>query len=226
MGGKMKTYKIAASILSADFARLGEEVQSVLDAGADILHFDAMDNHFVPNLTIGPVVCASLRKYEINSNINVHLMTKPVDRLIVEFAKAGATSIVFHPEATDNMEHSLTLIRENGCQAGIALNPTIPVTCLEKIIKQVDMVLVMSVSPGFPGQEFIPETFQKISQVRKLIDIQKRSISLAVDGGIKISNIAEVANAGADILVIGSAIFNNGDYAKTVKVMRERLAAV
>lgn len=222
----MKTYKIAASILSADFARLGEEVQSVLDAGADILHFDAMDNHFVPNLTIGPVVCASLRKYEINSNINVHLMTKPVDRLIVEFAKAGATSIVFHPEATDNMEHSLTLIRENGCQAGIALNPTIPVTCLIKIIKQVDMVLVMAVSPGFPGQEFIPETFQKISQVRKLIDIQKRSISLAVDGGIKISNIAEVANAGADILVIGSAIFNNGDYAKTVKVMRERLAAV
>ncbi len=223
----MRTYKIAASLLSADFARLGEESQSILDAGADILHFDAMDNHFVPNLTIGPVVCASLRKYEINANINVHLMTKPVDRLIVEFAKAGATSIVFHPEASDDVEHSLALIHAHGCQAGIALNPNVTADCVEKYINQIDMVLVMSVSAGFPGQEFIPDTLPKISQIRDLIDKYKGSISLAVDGGIKISNIAEVAQAGADILVIGSAIFSGcGDYAKTIAQFRERLGAV
>ncbi len=222
----MNKHLISASLLSADFARLGEEAQSVMDAGADMLHFDAMDNHFVPNLTIGPLVCAALRRYGIQANINVHMMVQPVDRLIVDFSKAGATSITIHYEASENVERSLMLIRQQGCKAGLALKPETSVRCLEGLYDKMDLILVMSVNPGFGGQTFIPEIFDKIKHVRNLISASGRHISLAVDGGIKINNIAEVANAGADVLIAGSAIFNEPDYTKVIAEMREQLATV
>lgn len=222
----MQDYKIAPSLLSADFARLGEEAQSVIDAGGDKLHFDAMDNHFVPNLTVGPVVCAALRHYGIKADINVHLMAKPIDRLIVDFAKAGATDITFHLEATDHIENSLILIRNLGCKVGIALKPETTWHCLENILEKIDLILVLSVNPGFGGQTFIPSTLDKISQIRNLISVSGRDIRLAVDGGIKIENIARIAEAGADTFVAGSAIFDQPDYAKVIAAMRGELAKV
>ncbi len=212
----MHNYQIAASLLSADFARLGEEAQSVIDAGAGMLHFDAMDNHFVPNLTIGPIVCASLRNYGIKADINVHLMAKPVNKLIVDFAKAGATSIIFHFEASEKIERTLALIHEQGCKAGLALKPETEWQHLEGVLDQLDIILIMSVNPGFGGQTFIPSSLEKIKQVRRLISNSGRDICLGVDGGIKIANIAQVAQAGANRFVMGSAIFNQPDYRQVI----------
>jgi len=215
---------IAPSILSADFARLGEEVRSVLAAGADIVHFDVMDNHYVPNLTIGPLVCEALRKAGIEAPIDVHLMVKPVDRIVPDFAKAGATWITFHPEASEHVDRTIGLIRENGCRPGIVLNPATPVNWLDHVLDKIDMVLLMSVNPGFGGQSFIPSVLPKITRVREMIDRSGREIRLEVDGGVKVDNIEAVAAAGADTFVAGSAIFGATDYAATISAMRERIA--
>ena len=219
----MKDYLIAPSILSADFARLGEEVSAVLDAGADVVHFDVMDNHYVPNLTIGPMICEALRNHKITAPIDVHLMVSPVDQLINDFAKAGASYISFHPEATGHVDRSLQLIRELGCKSGLVFNPATPIDCLEYLMDKVDVILLMSVNPGFGGQKFIPSTLKKLQQVRQLIDDSDYSIRLEVDGGVGVSNIREIADAGADMFVAGSAIFNSDDYAKTIAEMRSQL---
>ena len=222
----MRDYKIAPSILSADFSRLGEDVKAVIDAGADIVHFDVMDNHYVPNLTIGPLVCSALRSFGIKEIIDVHLMIKPVDRIIPDFAKAGADYITFHPEASDHVDRTINLIRENGCKPGLVLNPASSLTYLDNCIDSIDMILLMSVNPGFGGQKFIDSTFNKIAKVRSLIDKAGKDIRLEVDGGINIDNIAEVAKAGADTFVAGSAIFNSDDYAKTIKSMKDKLQSI
>ena len=219
----MKDYLIAPSILSADFARLGEEVTSVLEAGADVVHFDVMDNHYVPNLTIGPMVCGALRNHGITAPIDVHLMVSPVDQMIVDFAKAGASYITFHPEATGHIDRSLQLIRDHGCKAGLVFNPATPLHCLEYLMDKLDVILLMSVNPGFGGQKFIPSTLRKLTQVRKLIDESGHKIRLEVDGGVGVQNIREIAEAGADMFVAGSAIFNSEDYAETIKAMRNEL---
>jgi ribulose-phosphate 3-epimerase len=211
---------IAPSILSADFAKLGQDVDAVLAAGADIVHFDVMDNHYVPNLTIGPLVCEALRHYGVTAPIDVHLMVKPVDRIIPDFAKAGANFISFHPEASEHVDRTLGLIREVGCKAGIVLNPATPVNCLDHIMDKLDMILLMSVNPGFGGQAFIESTIGKLETVRRLIDASGRAIRLEVDGGIKVENIGRVATAGADTFVAGSAIFGSSDYAATIRKMR------
>ncbi len=221
---QQQTPWIAPSILSADFARLGEEVRNVLAAGADVVHFDVMDNHYVPNLTIGPLVCEALRKHGITAPIDVHLMVKPVDRIIPDFAKAGASYITFHPEASEHIDRTLGLIRENGCKSGLVFNPATPLHYLDYVLDKVDMVLLMSVNPGFGGQSFIPSTLPKIAEARKIIDRSGRAIRLEVDGGIKVDNIGAVAAAGADTFVAGSAIFNAKDYAATIALMRERIA--
>ena len=220
----MQSPWIAPSILSADFARLGEEVRAVLAAGADIVHFDVMDNHYVPNLTIGPLVCEALRKAGIEAPIDVHLMVKPVDRIVPDFAKAGASWITFHPEASEHVDRTVALIRENGCRPGIVLNPATPVHWLDHVIDKIDMVLLMSVNPGFGGQSFIPSVLPKITRVREMIDRSGREVRLEVDGGVKVDNIEAVAAAGADTFVAGSAIFGAKDYAATISAMRERIA--
>ncbi|QKT04174.1 ribulose-phosphate 3-epimerase [Ectothiorhodospiraceae bacterium 2226] len=225
----MADYKIAPSILSANFARLGEEVNNVLASGADIVHFDVMDNHYVPNLTIGPLVCEALRKDGITADIDVHLMVKPVDRIIPDFAKAGATYITFHPEASDHIDRSLQLIRDNGCKSGLVFNPATPLDYLKYVMDKVDMVLLMSVNPGFGGQSFIPATLDKLREARRMIDESGRNIRLEIDGGVKVDNIREIAEAGADTFVAGSAIFNAGQdgdahrYDSVVRAMREQL---
>ncbi len=220
----MSKFIISPSILSADFARLGEDTQAVLDAGADWVHFDVMDNHYVPNLTIGPMVCQALRDYGITAPIDVHLMVKPVDRIIPDFAKAGASMITFHPEASEHIDRSLGLIKESGCQAGLVLNPATPLSVLEHVMDKLDMILLMSVNPGFGGQSFIPETLNKTRLVRQLIEKSGRDIRLEIDGGVKINNIREIMQAGADTFVAGSAIFNTQDYKATIDAMREQLA--
>ena len=216
---------IAPSILSADFARLGDDVQAVLDAGADIVHFDVMDNHFVPNLTIGPLICEALRSYGIEAPIDVHLMVEPVDRIIPDFAKAGASYITFHPEASRHVDRSLGLIHEHGCKAGLVFNPATPLDWLEHVIDKVDMVLLMSVNPGFGGQKFIPSALDKLRQARKIIADSGREIRLEIDGGVKVDNIREIAAAGADTFVAGSAIFGSDDYAATIAAMKAEIAA-
>jgi ribulose-phosphate 3-epimerase len=215
---------IAPSILSADFARLGEEVRAVLDAGADLIHFDVMDNHYVPNLTIGPLVCEALRKAGIKAPIDVHLMVKPVDRIVPDFAKAGATWITFHPEASEHVHRTIGLIREQGCRPGIVFNPATPLDWLDHVLDDIDMVLLMSVNPGFGGQSFIPSALPKIARVRERIDRSGREIRLEVDGGVKVDNIAAVAAAGADTFVAGSAIFGAKDYRATIDAMRRQIA--
>ena len=215
---------IAPSILSADFAKLGEEVDNVLVAGADIVHFDVMDNHYVPNLTIGPLVCEALRSHGVTAPIDVHLMVKPVDRIIPDFASAGASYITFHPEASDHVDRTIGLIKESGCKAGLVFNPATPLHYLEHIIEQLDMVLLMSVNPGFGGQSFIPHTLEKLKTVRKLIDSHGLATRLEIDGGVKIENIKEIASAGADTFVAGSAIFNTENYKATIDKMRSELA--
>ena len=215
---------IAPSILSADFARLGEDVKNVLAAGADWVHFNVMDNHYVPNLTIGPLVCEALRKYGIVAPIDVHLMVKPVDRLVPDFAKAGATCISFHPEASGHVDRTLQLIRDHGCQAGLVFNPATPLGYLDYVLDKLDLVLVMSVNPGFGGQSFIPSALDKLRAVRERIDQSGRAIRLEVDGGVKVDNIAEIARAGADTFVAGSAIFGKPDYAAVVAAMRRAVA--
>ena len=214
---------IAPSILSADFARLGDDVAAVLDAGADIVHFDVMDNHFVPNLTIGPLICEALRNYGIDAPIDVHLMVDPVDRIIPDFAKAGASYITFHPEASNHVHRSIGLVKDNGCKAGLVFNPATPLTWLEHMIDDIDMVLIMSVNPGFGGQSFIESSLDKLRQARKLIDASGRDIRLEVDGGVKVDNIGEIAAAGADMFVAGSAIFGSADYAATISAMKAEI---
>ncbi|HSQ70459.1 MAG TPA: ribulose-phosphate 3-epimerase [Steroidobacteraceae bacterium] len=221
----MLTPWIAPSILSADFARLGEEVRAVLDAGADIVHFDVMDNHYVPNLTIGPLVCEALRKHGIEAPIDVHLMVKPVDRIIPDFARAGASWITFHPEASEHVDRTLGLIREQGCRPGLVFNPATPLAWLDHVMDKVDMILLMSVNPGFGGQAFIPSVLPKIRRVRELIDASGREIRLEVDGGVKVDNIGAIAAAGADTFVAGSAIFGSRDYRATIEAMRTQIAA-
>lgn len=215
---------IAPSILSADFARLGDDVKAVLDAGADIVHFDVMDNHFVPNLTIGPLICDALRNFGIDAPIDVHLMVEPVDRIIPDFAKAGARYITFHPEASRHIDRSLGLIREHGCKSGLVFNPATPLGALEYVIDKVDMVLIMSVNPGFGGQKFIPSALDKLRQARKMIEESGRDIRLEIDGGVKVDNIGEIAAAGADTFVAGSAIFGSDDYAATIAAMKAEIA--
>ncbi|MBE0366564.1 ribulose-phosphate 3-epimerase [Pseudoalteromonas aurantia] len=219
-------YLIAPSILSADFARLGEDVERVLKSGADVVHFDVMDNHYVPNLTIGPMVCKALRNYGITAPIDVHLMVKPVDRLIPDFANAGASIITFHPEASEHIDRTISLIKEHGCQAGLVFNPATPLHYLDHVIHKLDVILLMSVNPGFGGQSFIPETISKLKKVKTLIRNSGRDIRLEVDGGIKVENIAEVAAAGADMFVAGSAIFSQPDYKTVIEQMRDELAKV
>jgi ribulose-phosphate 3-epimerase len=219
----MQSPWIAPSILSADFSRLGEEVRNVLEAGADIVHFDVMDNHYVPNLTIGPLVCEALRKAGITAPIDVHLMVKPVDRIVPDFAKAGATWITFHPEASEHVDRTVGLIREHGCRPGLVLNPATPVNWLDHVLDKIDMVLLMSVNPGFGGQSFIPSVLPKITKVREMIDRSGREIRLEVDGGVKVENIQAVAAAGADTFVAGSAIFGAKDYRSTIAAMREEI---
>ena len=214
---------ISPSILSADFARLGEDTQAVLDAGADWVHFDVMDNHFVPNLTIGPMVCKALRKYGITAPIDVHLMVQPVDDLVVEFAKAGASMITFHPEASIHVDRTISLIKENGCEAGLVFNPTTPLGVLDWALEQLDMVLLMSVNPGFGGQSFIPYVMEKIACVRTMIDATDRNIRLEIDGGVTVDNIGSIARAGVDTFVSGSAIFGTEDYAETIAGMRKSI---
>ena len=217
---------IAPSILSANFAKLGEEVDNVLAAGADWVHFDVMDNHYVPNLTIGPMVCQALRKYGITAPIDAHLMVKPVDRLIGDFIDAGASYITFHPEASEHVDRSLQLIRDGGCKAGLVFNPATPLDVLKYVMDKVDMILLMSVNPGFGGQKFIPGTLDKLREVRALIDASGREIRLEVDGGVNVQNIGEIAAAGADTFVAGSAIFNQADYKAVIAAMRAELARV
>ncbi len=215
---------IAPSILSADFARLGEEVVNVLNAGADIVHFDVMDNHFVPNLTIGPLVCEALRKHGVTAPIDVHLMVEPVDRIIPDFAKAGATYITFHPEASRHIDRSLQMIRDLGCKSGLVFNPATPLSYLEHVLDKVDMILLMSVNPGFGGQSFIPSALDKLRQTRKIIDESGFEIRLEIDGGVKVDNIREIKAAGADTFVAGSAIFSQPDYKKVIAEMRAEMA--
>jgi ribulose-phosphate 3-epimerase len=215
---------IAPSILSANFAKLGEEVDNVLNAGADIVHFDVMDNHYVPNLTIGPLVCEALRNHGVTAPIDVHLMVKPVDRIIPDFASAGASYITFHPEASEHIDRTISLIKESGCKAGLVFNPATPLNHLDHVIDQLDMVLLMSVNPGFGGQSFIPKTLEKLRIVRNLIDSRNLQTRLEIDGGVKIENIKEIASAGADTFVAGSAIFNTDDYKKTIDKMRSELS--
>ena len=222
---KQPDYLIAPSILSANFARLGEEVDAVLAAGADVVHFDVMDNHYVPNLTIGPLVCEALRKHGVVAPIDVHLMVRPVDQLVSSFAAAGATYISFHPEASDHINRTIALIRELGCKPGLVLNPATPLNCLDYCLDDLDLVLIMSVNPGFGGQSFIPSSLDKLRAARKRIDASGRAIRLEVDGGVKIGNIAEIAAAGADMLVAGSAIFGSKDYKATIAAMRAALRA-
>lgn len=222
----MKPYLIAPSILSADLARLGEDVENVLKCGGDVVHFDVMDNHYVPNLTFGPVVCKALRDYGITAPIDVHLMVKPVDRIIPDFAKAGASYITFHPESSEHIDRTLQLIRDNGCKSGLVFNPATPLSYLDYVMDKVDIILLMSVNPGFGGQSFIPATLEKLKQARKRIDESGLDIRLEVDGGVKASNIAEIARAGADMFVAGSAIFDQPDYKKVIDEMRQQLAAV
>ncbi|TEW52726.1 ribulose-phosphate 3-epimerase [Psychromonas algicola] len=222
----MTDYLIAPSILSADFARLGDDVQKVLDDGADVVHFDVMDNHYVPNLTIGPMVCKALRDFGITAPIDVHLMVEPVDTMIVDFAKAGASIITFHPDASKHVDRSLQLIKDHGCKAGLVLNPASSLEELTHVMDKLDVILLMSVNPGFGGQSFIPHTLEKLRQVRKLIDDSGLDIRLQVDGGVKTDNIKEIAEAGADMFVAGSAIFNQPDYKAVIDEMRVELAKV
>jgi ribulose-phosphate 3-epimerase len=221
----MRDCWIAPSILSANFAKLGEEVDAVVAAGADLIHFDVMDNHYVPNLTIGPLVCEALRKHGVKAPIDVHLMVKPVDRIIPDFAAAGASYISIHPEATEHVDRSLQLIREHGCRSGVVLNPATPLTWLDHVLDKVDLVLLMSVNPGFGGQQFIDATLAKVRAVRERIDRAGRPIRLEVDGGVKVANIGKIAAAGADTFVAGSAIFGAGDYRGTIAAMRREIAA-
>ena len=220
----MPDYKIAPSILSADFARLGEEVTTVLKAGADIVHFDVMDNHYVPNLTIGPLICEALRKHGVMADIDVHLMVEPVDRIIPDFAAAGATYITFHPEASKHVDRSLQLVRSSGCKSGLVFNPATPLDYLKYVLDKIDMVLIMSVNPGFGGQSFIPAALDKLREARRIIDDSGRDIRLEIDGGVKVDNIREIAAAGADTFVAGSAIFSTRDYKATIAAMRDELA--
>ncbi|MDO9370987.1 MAG: ribulose-phosphate 3-epimerase [Gammaproteobacteria bacterium] len=222
----MPEYLIAPSILSANFARLGEEVDNVLKAGADVVHFDVMDNHYVPNLTIGPLVCEALRKHGVTAPIDVHLMVQPVDRIIPDFAKAGATYITFHPEATEHIDRSLQLVRSLGCKSGLVFNPATPLDHLKYVMDKIDMILLMSVNPGFGGQSFIPGVLPKLREARKLIDASGYDIRLEIDGGVNTANIREIAEAGADTFVAGSAIFSAKDYKATIDKMRDELAKV
>ncbi|MEQ9922153.1 ribulose-phosphate 3-epimerase [Pectobacterium brasiliense] len=220
----MKPFLIAPSILSADFARLGEDTANVLAAGADVVHFDVMDNHYVPNLTIGPLVLKSLRDYGITAPIDVHLMVKPIDRIIPDFANAGASFITFHPEATDHLDRSLQLIKDHGCKAGLVFNPATPLSYLDYVMDKLDIILLMSVNPGFGGQSFIPSTLDKLRQVRRLIDDSGYDIRLEVDGGVKVENIGAIAEAGADMFVAGSAIFGHPDYRAVIDQMRSEIS--
>ena len=220
----MNDFLIAPSILSADFARLGAEVDAVLEAGADVVHFDVMDNHYVPNLTVGPMVCKALRKFGVTAPIDVHLMVSPVDRIIGDFIEAGATYITFHPEASDHIDRSLQLIRSGGCKAGLVFNPATPLHFLDHVLDKIDMVLLMSVNPGFGGQQFIPRTLEKLAQARRIIEASGQPIRLEVDGGVTAANIRRIAEAGADTFVAGSAIFGAPDYRQAVQAMRDELA--